>query len=145
MAKLRLHTKSTLATFKSLTVELAAKLREFAELTKSLDVRETPQEYARRKKRAEAAKATAMARSGRTTTSSHDQNQPKSNSGDGRRICSLNLNTYKAHSFGDYARTIEEFGTTDSYSTQIVSSRCSFHPSIYTDFTSIGGTTGSQI
>ncbi|CAE6471115.1 unnamed protein product, partial [Rhizoctonia solani] len=84
MAKLRLHTKSTLVKFKSLTAELAATLREFAELTKSLNVRETPQEYARRKKREEAAKATAMARQGQTT-SSRNQNQPKSNSGDGRR------------------------------------------------------------
>ncbi|KDN43598.1 hypothetical protein RSAG8_05975, partial [Rhizoctonia solani AG-8 WAC10335] len=124
LAKLRLHSKSTLAIFKSLTAELAVALREFAELTKSLDVRETPQEYARRKKREEAAKATTMARRGQTATSTRNQEADTSDrtnakSGDGRRECSLNLNTYKAHSFGDYARTIEEYGTTDSYSTQI--------------------------
>ena len=34
----------------------------------------------------------------------------------------LNLNTYKYHALGDYVRTIRRFGTTDSYSTQPVSS-----------------------
>jgi hypothetical protein len=33
----------------------------------------------------------------------------------------LNLNTYTYHSLGDYATTILDFGTTDSYSTQPVS------------------------
>ena len=33
----------------------------------------------------------------------------------------LNVNTYKVHSLGDYARTIRRVGTTDSYSTVIVS------------------------
>ena len=33
----------------------------------------------------------------------------------------LNINTYKVHSLGDYASTIRQFGTTDSYSTVIVS------------------------
>ena len=33
----------------------------------------------------------------------------------------FNLNTYKAHLLGDYASTIRRLGTTDSYSTVIVS------------------------
>ena len=33
----------------------------------------------------------------------------------------LNLNTYKFHALGDYVATIRLFGTTDSYSTQVVS------------------------
>ena len=33
----------------------------------------------------------------------------------------LNLNTYKWHALGDYAHTIQQFGTTDNYSTQTVS------------------------
>lgn len=43
----------------------------------------------------------------------------KSSSGQKRR--SLNLNTYKFHSLGDYVRTIKLFGCTDSFSTQLVS------------------------
>ena len=34
----------------------------------------------------------------------------------------LNLNTYKFHALGDYVATIRLFGTTDSYSTQVVCS-----------------------
>lgn len=41
-----------------------------------------------------------------------------------RRLKSLNLNTYKYHSLGDYADTIRKYGTTDSYSTELV--RCLF-------------------
>lgn len=33
---------------------------------------------------------------------------------------SLNLNTYKNHSLGDYTETIRRYGTTDSYSTEAV-------------------------
>lgn len=38
----------------------------------------------------------------------------------------LDLNNYKFHALGDYVATIRLFGTTDSYSTQVVSSvyRC---------------------
>jgi hypothetical protein len=34
---------------------------------------------------------------------------------------SYNLTIYKVHALGDYAHTIRFFGTTDSYTTQIVS------------------------
>jgi hypothetical protein len=37
------------------------------------------------------------------------------------KVKNLNLSTYKLHALGDYVRTIRLFGTTDSYSTQIVS------------------------
>lgn len=39
----------------------------------------------------------------------------------GRRSKSLNINTYKFHSYGDYAKTIRIYGTMDSYSTESVS------------------------
>lgn len=43
----------------------------------------------------------------------------------GRRRKTLNINTYKFHSYGDYARTIRTHGTMDSYSTEPVSNvRC---------------------
>ena len=32
----------------------------------------------------------------------------------------FNLSTYKGHSYGDYAKTIREYGTMDSYSTEPV-------------------------
>lgn len=38
----------------------------------------------------------------------------------GRRQKTFNLNTYKFHALGDYAATIRQFGTTDSYTTEMV-------------------------
>ena len=38
----------------------------------------------------------------------------------GRQSKTLNINTYKFHSYGDYARTIWMYGTMDSYSTESV-------------------------
>jgi len=37
-----------------------------------------------------------------------------------RRLKGLNLNTYKIHALGDYVNTIRNYGTTDSYSTELV-------------------------
>jgi len=44
---------------------------------------------------------------------------------------SFNLATYKFHALGDYVRNIRLFGTTDSYTTQLVSSLRirDYHPS----------------
>ena len=39
-----------------------------------------------------------------------------------RKAKKFNLITYKLHSLGDYVRTIRMYGTTDSYSTEPVSS-----------------------
>jgi hypothetical protein len=38
-----------------------------------------------------------------------------------RKTKSLNLKTYKFHAMGDYVSSIKQFGTTDSYTTAIVS------------------------
>lgn len=38
-----------------------------------------------------------------------------------RKPRDFNLNTYKLHSLGDYTDTIRQYGSTDSYSTQLVS------------------------
>ena len=46
----------------------------------------------------------------------------------GRRRKTLNINTYKFHSYGDYARTIRMHGTMDSYSTEPVSIRLTMTP-----------------
>ncbi|CUA67885.1 Maltodextrin phosphorylase [Thermococcus litoralis DSM 5473] [Rhizoctonia solani] len=117
LAKLRRHTTETLKTMKKLTAKLGAELRSFAELTKTMNVRETPDEYARRKKRQAAAQAQrsmeTTASKGKTKTSARPEIP------DGRRICYFNINTYKVHAIGDYIYIIAEFGTTDSYSTQI--------------------------
>jgi hypothetical protein len=60
------------------------------------------------------------------------------------RVEILNLLTYKLHALGDYVRSIRLFGTTDSYSTQIVSCflftiqfshfNCAFRENLPTDW-----------
>ena len=40
-----------------------------------------------------------------------------------RQPKTLNLSTYKLHALGDYTNSIRMFGSTDSYSTQSVSTR----------------------
>ncbi|KAG9083836.1 hypothetical protein FRC06_004351 [Ceratobasidium sp. 370] len=114
LAKLRLHTESTLAVLKRLTTQIGAEMRAFVELTKDMDIRETPKEYARRKKQYESTRL-------RTTSAqkSKESSKPQTKSDDGRRKCVLNLETYKFHSQGDYVRCVKRYGTTDSYSTQI--------------------------
>ncbi|KAG8701769.1 hypothetical protein FRC11_011923, partial [Ceratobasidium sp. 423] len=115
LAKLWLHTSETLKILKRLTVWLGLELCNFAELTEGMNIHETLKEYSKHHKQQEA------------RTSSMNPNKAKSKSKpqaqdalhEGRQHCSLNLNTYKVHSMVDYVSTIEEYGTTDSYSTQI--------------------------
>jgi hypothetical protein len=60
----------------------------------------------------ECERAARVQRKSTQQESDHSARQPKQ----------LNLNTYKYHVLGDYIHTIQQFGTTDSYSTQPVSS-----------------------
>ncbi|KAF8754162.1 hypothetical protein RHS01_06490 [Rhizoctonia solani] len=117
LAKLCRHTTETLKIMKKLTAKLGSELRSFAELTQNMNVRETPDEYTRRKKRqasAQAQRSTQVA-----TSKGKSKASAPSEIADGRRLCFFNINTYKVHAIGDYIYIIAEFGTTDSYSTQI--------------------------
>ncbi|KAG9093781.1 hypothetical protein FRC06_011376 [Ceratobasidium sp. 370] len=114
LAKLRLHTEFTLGVLKRLTTQIGAEMRAFVELTKNLDIRETPKEYACRKKQYESTRLRTT-----STQKSKRSSKPQTKSDDGRHKCTLNLETYKFHSQGDYVRCVERYGTTDSYSTQI--------------------------
>jgi hypothetical protein len=127
LAKLRLHTSVTLKIMKKLTSKLGAALRDFGKLTESLNVRETPKEYAPLPKTYQTNKKSTMAKGKKTDHKAKTSQAPEEDTADsdGRRQCDLNLDTYKMHSLGDYVRTIEEYGTTDSYSTQIVSRKTS--------------------
>lgn len=69
---------------------------------------ELPQEHAVRGRR----KAALAAKQGQAVPVS----QPKHKT--------LNLTTYKYHALADYPSTIRQYGTTDSYSTQLVSVLC---------------------
>ncbi|KAF7317520.1 hypothetical protein MKEN_00838600 [Mycena kentingensis (nom. inval.)] len=110
-AKLRMHTTTSIARFRTATSDLCATIRKFARDTASVDTRELPREQAARG-RAAAAKAAKRAAQGDAPqpvpTTTTQQRKP------------LNLETYKYHCLPDYPDAIEQVGTTDSYSTTIV-------------------------
>jgi hypothetical protein len=115
-AKLRLHTDTTLALFEQTTTILGASLRKFVRVTcTAFKTTELPQEEAARGRRT-AARVAKKAANAMTSTvgklqALHTRN-PK------EKVFSLS--TFKLHALGDYVRNIRLFGTSDSYSTQIV-------------------------
>jgi hypothetical protein len=115
LAKLRMHSESTLTLMESATAALGDIMRKFRDATCSaFKTRELPKETAargRRQTRKQVKKA------------SQPEKLPagaKPNIRSSAKDKSLNLATYKVHALADYVRTIRLFGTTDSYSTQTV-------------------------
>lgn len=101
LAKLRLHTESTLANLRKVTSDLGALLREFKDRTDDMETKELPREVRARQRRAQA-------------------NPKKKSAASGEQVRKLNLETYKLHALGDYAPTIERIGTTDNYDSRLV-------------------------
>ncbi|KAJ7155302.1 hypothetical protein C8R46DRAFT_1296775 [Mycena filopes] len=100
-AKLRMHSASSIKAFRATTTELGASSRHFVRTTcQEYVAYELPKEETRRARR-DAAKGTKR----KSTVSAKKRKQ-------------WNISTYKYHSMGDYAETIIEIGTTDSYTTQ---------------------------
>jgi len=161
LAKLRMHSDSTLLLLEELTTEFGQLIRQFRDFTCiQFKTVELPRETAARKRRctkqqSESAKLSAVpcpsltsapasnpevgtASSNITasapppaiptiqpsiiTSTNHSQEQPPGPSlrGSPGRRRGLNLFTVKLHFLGDYVRHIRLFGTTDSYSTQLV-------------------------
>jgi hypothetical protein len=109
LAKMRLHTDATLGLLDSETAELGKLLRDFESTTCSVyKTRELKKEMNARKRR-------DCVKKGSFTGKPHSQPTAE------RQFKTLNLRTYKFHSLGDYVSTIKRFGTTDSYTTSIVS------------------------
>lgn len=126
LAKLRIHTSTTLDLLRLETSRLGDSLRAFADSTQSMEIYETPKEYEARTRNSAAAFAKKLLKG--TPGALDDVSPLVSNGGKaGRRRCTFNMETYKTHALGDYARTIMHFGTTDSYSTQIVSNQFVHH------------------
>jgi hypothetical protein len=114
LAKLRLYTDKTLQHLEVATISLGTLLRHFASDTCShFSTKELPREHAARGRR----KAAAAAK-GKGTTSGSSKG---AGSNPVRKLKAFNMNTYKLHSVGDYVDMIRRYGTTDSYSTQVVS------------------------
>jgi hypothetical protein len=134
LAKLRMHTDLTLDIMDTVTTSLGEKLRKFKDMTCSAFVtheleREFNARVRRQAKKAVAnnTKSTGGSVKGKNQlgqqstagieSEAHAREQVKS-----PRLKTFNLNTYKFHALGDYTATIRRYGTTDSYSTEPVSS-----------------------
>ena len=106
LAKLQIHTDTTLELLAQVMKSLGSNLRTFAKCTCSLfQTRGLECEHAAQQWRQE-----------KDGTWSNNNVGP-------RKLKELSLRTYKYHALGDYIDMIKHFGTTDSYSTQGVSSQ----------------------
>lgn len=114
LAKLRMHTRATLDLLEKCTVHLGQLMRKFRDATFTKF------------------NTVALPREARKSPSASGKRKP------------LNLNTYKFHSLGDYVRTIELFGCTDSYSTQLVSGSLLYLKHLLTRILGGTGTSCSQ-
>ena len=104
-AKLHLHTTDMLNFLDTSTKSLSQSVCKFVDTTKVYTTYELPQETAAHGRRV----AVLAAKSGASVPQNPTKCKQK-----------LNLQTYKFHTLGDYADTIQERGTTDNYSTQLV-------------------------
>ncbi|EGN94895.1 hypothetical protein SERLA73DRAFT_155586 [Serpula lacrymans var. lacrymans S7.3] len=115
-AKLHLHTDDTLKFFDDATITLSQAVHKSLKTTCELyDTTELPQEEAACGRRT-AALASKMANVGSQGLGQDDPARAKYT---GPKRKKFNLTTYKYHALGDYPDTIRQFGTTDSYSTQL--------------------------
>ena len=112
LAKLCMHTDVTLDLLSLATASLGNSLCVFEEKTcAAFETQELEHERAAWQRHQEKSATNVMSASrGSTAPSGHAWKQKK-----------LNLRTYKYHALGDYIDTIQRIGTTDSYSTQLVS------------------------
>ena len=117
LAKLRLHTESTLTSLMNSTTRLGIALRKFTSITCSAYVtKDLPSEEAARGRR----KAALAQKKG------PGLKQPTKPSTSAARERNFILSTYKFHAIPDYASYIRLNGTTDGFTTQVVSYNSSY-------------------
>ncbi|KAJ3797838.1 hypothetical protein GGU11DRAFT_816262 [Lentinula aff. detonsa] len=111
LAKLRLHSETTLEWLERTTKEVGIMMRAFRDKSASqFNTVELPREQdARARRQANALSQQPL----------QSQTQVPSANQATRKTRTLNLFTYKFHAMGDYVSFIRLFGTTDNYSTQI--------------------------
>jgi len=114
-AKLRLHSDTSLDTLDNYTTNLGKSLRAFQKLSTHYKTEELPKEVETRQKRKANKKKKAAAKGKGKRKADDASIEPTT-----ANAKQFNLCTYKIHALGHYVRFIRLFGTTDSYSTQIV-------------------------
>jgi hypothetical protein len=106
MAKLRMHSDSTLDIMDEITISLGDAFRNFSdEICPAYDTTELPREASARRRR-------QSKKSNSTKTVKPFDGIPVKKR--------FNLQTYKYHSLNDYTQTIRRFGTTESFSSAVV-------------------------
>jgi len=117
LAKLRMHTDDSAGIFDHCTTHLGTHFRKFVNNTcPAFETYELKREFEARKRRG-SKKAGAS-----KGASDLVPEPPVATSDEGSRQKKFSLKTYKFHALGDYVETIRKYGTTDSYSTEPVSS-----------------------
>ena len=107
LAKLRMHTQATLDHLETLTNEYGRLMRSFHDLMCSqFTTKELQRDVDVRKRAQQHAQARGLSKGSISISERWEK--------------TFNLFTPKFHALGDYVRTIQMFGTTDSYSTQVV-------------------------
>ncbi|KAF8238280.1 hypothetical protein L208DRAFT_1243225, partial [Tricholoma matsutake] len=117
LAKLRLHTECTLNFLSQSTVTIGRELCSFKEWTQVFKTVKLPGEADARDWRCRCRKPAPNALEADLQQANKSPTQLKTK----LKKKLFNLFTYKLHALGDYVSMIRLFGTTDSYSTQIVS------------------------
>jgi hypothetical protein len=117
-----MHTDSSLSVLDEVTELLGKQMRYFADVTcPQFKTVETDGEYASRGRATARREATKAAAAGPPSNPAVPNLSTQPTAPGGKRPVTFSLHTYKHHAMGYYASTIRRFGTTDSYSTQIVS------------------------
>jgi hypothetical protein len=115
-----MHTDHTLRILDETTIRIGAEFRDFANKTcPAFNTRELAREVEARKRRHE---KKSQGRTQAGDAACHSFPVEQTSDAMGPRPMKFTLLTYKFHALGDYANTIRQFGTTDSYSTESVSS-----------------------
>jgi hypothetical protein len=123
LAKLRMHTDPTLEIMDKVTTAVGHQFRNFkATICSAYETHELPQEVESRTRRD--AKKAAKQQGGQKGKQRAPpmEPEPKKSSKNTKRLKVFNFQTYKFHALGDYVSTIRRYGTSDSYSTEPVSS-----------------------
>lgn len=103
LAKLGIHTDTSLCLLDIATTALGSGLRYFVGITcQNFKTVETSAEFSKRRR-------------GQTTDTSQKSSEPA-----GRQPKMLSLKTIKLHFLGDYVECIKSFGTTDNYTSALV-------------------------
>ena len=128
LAKLRLHTESTLAALETSTTRLGAAFRKFVNTTcEAYVTKDLPSEEAARGRRQAALsqkKGTSRKDTGLTKKKGKDS-EPTKEKKKASSEHKYNLKAYKPHAIPDYVPYIRLYGTTDGFTSQVVS-----HPSL---------------